>query len=42
MSAVLSLLFLVIVVWLLAGLERKGLLHTGGCPCCNAAKKHQH
>ncbi|WP_294514157.1 hypothetical protein [uncultured Bilophila sp.] len=34
MSALLTLVFLVAVVWLLARAEEKGLLHTGGCPCC--------
>ena len=35
MSVLLTLAFLVAVVWLLAKAEEKGVLHTGGCPCCH-------
>lgn len=35
MSVLLALAFLVAVVWLLAKAEEKGVLHTGGCPCCS-------
>ena len=31
MSVLLTLAFLVAVVWLLAKAEEKGVLHTGGC-----------
>lgn len=35
MSVLLTLAFLVAIVWLLAKAEEKGVLHTGGCPCCH-------
>lgn len=34
MSALLTLVFLVAVVCLLAKAEEKGLFHAPGCPCC--------
>lgn len=39
MSALLALLFLVVVVCLLAKAEEKGIFHIGGCPCCREKKR---
>lgn len=38
MSALLTLVFLVAVVWLLARAEEKGVLHIGGCPYCHQGR----
>ncbi|WP_255344682.1 MULTISPECIES: hypothetical protein [Bilophila] len=41
MSVLLTLAFLVAVVWLLVKAEEKGVLHTGGCPCCNQGRRQK-
>ncbi|WP_294625983.1 hypothetical protein [uncultured Bilophila sp.] len=39
MSALLTLVFLVAVVYLLAKAEEKGLFHAAGCPCCREKRR---
>lgn len=41
MSVLLTLAFLVAVVWLLVKAEEKGVLHTGGCPCCHQRRRQK-
>ena len=41
MSVLLTLAFLVAVVWLLVKAEEKGVLHTGGCPCSHQGRRQK-